>query len=551
MKLHLKFLIPTVLLSITLLAQNQATNSSELNEVKRKCGTVMPPVEWDNWFNSKVNDYNDAKLAGKTQSVSITIPVIVHVIHGGQSVGIYPNISQAQIKSQISVLNKDFAGTGVNSNKLATTGFSLVGAANCLITFCLAQTDPSGIPLTEPGIDRLNYNTNGWTNPASATSNAALQALMNNTIKPASIWDPTQFFNIWVSDENSQVSILGYATFPNGAPLTGLSGNLGTAIDDGIWIWAKCFGTTGTLISPYNLGRTATHETGHWLGLRHIGGDSFNPSGDCNATDYCADTPPQKGGANGGSNGQNFGNPFYPLLAGECGSTYGNMFMNFMDYTDDAAMYLFTPDQNTRIQTAMQFGYFRDQLSASSVSLCAGAPYADILLDSILCLNTDINALNQSSGDSPLTYSWTATPSLGVTFSPNNTNSNPTFNFPAIGMYTLTTIVSNTVGVSISALEVRVEDCTGLSKYSKINDFVSVYPNPTNGIVTMHFSKLINESASYTIVNALGQVILTDKVELDNQGNYSFNLQSFPEGIYMISLTVGETNYSQRLILNK
>jgi hypothetical protein len=550
MRLHLKIFILIFFSSLSFFSQNQSTETDEPKVIKRGCGTVMPPPEWDKWFNTKVDEYKEAKTQGKTQSVSLTIPVVVHVIHGGQSVGTYPNISQSQIKSQIAVLNKDFAGTGVNSNKLATTGFSLVGAANCLITFCLAQSDPSGNPLTEPGIDRLNYNSKGWTNPASATSNAALQTLMNNTIKPASIWDPSQYFNIWVSDENNAVSILGYATFPNGAPLSGLSGNLGTAIDDGIWIWARCFGTTGTLFAPYNLGRTATHETGHWLGLRHIGGDAFNPAGDCNATDYCADTPPQKGGSSGGSNGQNFGNPFYPLLAGECGSTYGNMFMNFMDYTDDAAMYLFTPDQNFRIQTAMQNGYFRDQLSASSVSLCTGAPNADLLLDSILCVNSDINALNQSFGDSPLTYSWTATPSLGVTFSPNNTSANPTFNFPSIGMYTLTTIVSNSIGVSISALEVRVEDCTGLTEGSPVFAQVSVFPSPSNGKLTLSFSTLTDQELLIQVYNTLGQLVLNTPLNAF-RGSHTIDLTDQIDGIYNLVISTKGEKVTKRFVLNK
>lgn len=544
-------MIPALALTINLSAQDQTTKESETQAVRRTCGTVMPPPEWDKWFNAKVEELKESKALGKTQAVSLTIPVVVHVIHGGQSVGTYPNISQAQIKSQISVLNKDFAGTGVNSNKLATTGFSLVGAANSLITFCLAQTDPSGNTLTEPGIDRLNYNTQGWTNPASASSNAALQALMNNTIKPASIWDPSQYFNIWVSDENNAVSILGYATFPNGAPLAGLPGNLGTSVDDGIWIWARCFGTTGTLISPYNLGRTATHETGHWLGLRHIGGDAFNSAGDCNATDYCADTPSQLGGFGGGSNGQNFGNPSYPLYTNQCGSPYGNMFMNFMDYTDDAAMYLFTPDQNLRMQTAMQTGYFRTELSASSVSLCTGVPNADILLDTILCVNSDINALNQSYGDTPLTYSWTATPSLGVTFSPNNTSANPTFNFSSVGMYTLTTVVSNSIGVSINAIEVRVEDCTGLSENKNTMNNISIFPNPSKGQLMINLSASSESNFSISIYNTLGQLVYFNPAVSSNNRAIPLDLATQENGIYNLVISSKEEKFSKRFVINK
>ncbi len=160
-------------------------------------------------------------------------------------------------------------------------------------------------------------------------------------------------FNIWVSDVNPSVEILGYATFPGGSNLAGIISNVGTAGTDGVWIWSKSFGNTGTLQFPYNLGRTASHEIGHWLGFRHIGGDGNNNSfGDCSATDFCDDTPPQTGGFNQGAFGQNFGAPTYPLHVNVCSSPYGDMFMNFMDYTDDASNYMFTPDQNIRMQTA-------------------------------------------------------------------------------------------------------------------------------------------------------------------------------------------------------
>lgn len=548
MKYNLNLFLAFLFVNFFLNIHSQSLPTSAEMELKKRCGTVVPPAEWDTWFNAKVQEFENNRAQNKTTMTSITIPVVVHVIHGGQSVGVYPNISAAQIKSQIAVLNKDFSGTGVNSNKLAATGFSLVGAANCMVTFCLAQYDPSDVPLAEPGIDRVNYNTNGWTNPASAGSNAALQSLFDNTIKPATIWDPTRYFNIWVSDENSAVTILGYATFPNGSGLTGLP-SAGTSIDDGIWIWSRCFGTTGTLFPPYNLGRTATHETGHWLGLRHIGGDALNSAGDCNATDYCNDTPPQKGGFAGGSNGQNFGNPFYPLNSNECGSVYGNMFMNFMDYTDDAAMYLFTPDQNTRIQTALANGYFRNQLSVSSTTLCAGGPYADILLDTLLCIDTDINALNQSFGDEPLTYSWVATPSLGVTFSPSNTVASPIMNFSSIGVYTLTTFVTNTIGTSIFTTQVTLENCMNVSELNSLPIQISVSPNPSNGVLIIRSNKLLDEQTQIRVYNSVGELILKDNFNRANTSVNQIDLSSFPNGLYYLMVTVDGKQYSKLVVL--
>jgi hypothetical protein len=133
MKLNFKLIVAA--LGLTLFANSQTTNTTGIMH-KRGCGTKVPPPEWDAWFNKKVEEYKENRPSAKTQEhVSITIPVIVHVIHGGQNVGTYPNITSAQIMSQISVLNKDYAGTGYNSYQLANTGFSVVGVANTHITF--------------------------------------------------------------------------------------------------------------------------------------------------------------------------------------------------------------------------------------------------------------------------------------------------------------------------------------------------------------------------------------------------------------------------------
>lgn len=345
--------------------------ASTTSAFQKKCGTLVPDAAWDTWFNAKVEEYKENIRLGKAQSVSYQIPIIVHVVHGGQSVGTYPNLSQAQINSQIPILNADYAGTGLNVGNYSSTSFT-VPIANAEITFCAATKDPNGNTLAEPGIDRINYVSKGWSDPASAGSISSFRNIIENSVKPGSIWDPTKYLNIWVTDVSASVGLLGYATFPSGTGLSGLTSGLGTATTDGVWNWAKAYGNTGTLQAPYNEGRTATHEVGHWLGLRHIGGDgNNNSSGDCNATDYCNDTPPQRGGFSGGSFGQNYGAPTFPRNSG-CGTPNGDMFMNFMDYTDDAIMYMFTPDQKARMQTAMQQGSFRTGLNANAATVCNG-----------------------------------------------------------------------------------------------------------------------------------------------------------------------------------
>lgn len=546
MKLTCKLIVAALGLTLTTHAQNKSIDQRQLN--KRGCATEIPTAEWDAWFNKKVEEYKQNN-SSKRNINSFTIPVIVHVIHGGQAVGTFPNISQAQIKSQIAVLNKDFAGTGMNSVLLAQTGFSTVGAANCNITFCLAQSDPNGGPLAEPGIDRVNYVSNGWSNPVTATDLNSFKVLMDGTIKQNTIWDPARYFNIWVSDVHSNVGILGYATFPGGTSMAGLPA-AGNASDDGIWVWARSFGSTGILQSPYNFGRTATHETGHWLGLRHIGGDgNNNPNGDCSATDYCNDTPPQKGGYSSGQYGQNFGGPSYPLHVNVCSSQYGDMFMNFMDYTDDAFNYMFTPDQNARIQTALSEGYYRSGLNESAAELCAGIPLTDFYIDTLLCTHQEMQPINFTSGTAP-TYTWVTSPSVGVVFTPDEFDAAPTINFPASGIYTLELSSSNTSGITKSYTVVQLMECTGIKAEAKNGSAVVIFPNPGKGTFTVKTgSEPANQLITVKVNNALGQVVYSKEEPWSPAMN--MNLEHLPAGIYSVNIGLDKETIVKRLVITK
>ncbi|RYF77048.1 MAG: zinc metalloprotease, partial [Cytophagaceae bacterium] len=132
--------------------------------------------------------------------------------------------------------------------------------------------------------------------------------------------DPAHNLNIWIC--NIGGGILGYAQFPGGSAAT-----------DGVVIGPQYFGNTGYVAAPYDKGRTATHEIGHWLNLRHIWGDAS-----C-GNDLVADTPTQQTA--------NYGCPSFPHVT--CGNgANGDMYMNYMDYTNDPCMYMFTNGQTTR-----------------------------------------------------------------------------------------------------------------------------------------------------------------------------------------------------------
>ncbi|MEW6468172.1 MAG: M43 family zinc metalloprotease [Bacteroidota bacterium] len=318
-----------------------------------RCGTPMLPEEFEIWLAEKMAERQADPNA--PQSVLYTIPTIVHVIHNGEAVGSGTNISQNKVNSQFDILNEDFRKTNTDWTNTPSAWQSLV--ADCEINFCKAMRDPQGNALSEPGIHRVNRNTMGWTAPPYSSS------YINSTIKPATIWDPTKYLNIWVM--NLSGGLLGYATFPAGSGLTGLSGPFGTSTTDGVVILYTAFGDIAPLLAQYNKGRTATHEIGHWLGLRHIWGDDGNGNGacsntECSGTDYVTDTPNQADAHFGCIASSS------TYHANVCTGTTGEMTMNYMDYTDDACMYMFTAGQKARMQTCMANGTYRAPLATSN-----------------------------------------------------------------------------------------------------------------------------------------------------------------------------------------
>lgn len=419
------------------------------------CATAVPDEKWEQLFSQYIQNYKASAASNKTQNQVITIPVIVHVIHGGQALGTYPNISAAQIQSQIKVLNDDFGGLGYNKGNYPASAFSTwaqnqnvdsssldvlgrIKIANCEVQFCLATKDTLGNPLAEPGIERLNYISKGWSNPASFGSSINnFTSYMNNTVKPQSIWNVSKYFNIWISDISSSSGLLGYATFPPfTSNLSGIPGGyFGTAQSDGVWCWARAFGSAstfpgGTYANGYNRGRTATHEVGHWLGLRHIWGD-----GNC-LSDYCSDTP--------SAAGQNFGSPNYPYKTTNCSgnSPNGEMFMNFMDYTNDPAKYMFTEDQALRVKTAMQTSPYRNQLGTHNLcSLQESAAVSNFQMVNTVCENQVVTLFNNSSGSPVPNYTWSTTG--GAIILPNANNNLVTIQFTVAGTHTVSLAADN------------------------------------------------------------------------------------------------------------
>lgn len=390
----------------------------------RTCGTAELPLEYETWLANKMQEPS----ANRIQTV-YTIPVVIHVIHNGSAVGTSYNISDAQVLSQIDVLNEDYRR--LNADTASTPSAYLPVAADCEINFCLAQRDPNGNATT--GIDRINRNSKGWSAPPYTMT------YIDNTIKPGSIWDPTQYMNIWVVPDytSSGFQLLGHATFPLNSGLTGLTGNYGNASNDGVVIYYKAFGRTGNLDPLYNKGRTATHEIGHWLGLRHIWGDA-----NC-GNDYVSDTPTQQT-ANYGGQSIPYPCPGFPQVTCNNGPN-GDMWMNYMDYCYDKCLNMFTAGQKARMVTAMQNGTYRAPLATSlgCQAPTGGGPVAQFTANTTsIAPGGSVNFTDQSTG-SPTSWSWTfqgGSPGTSTAQNPSN------IVYAAAGTYDVTLTVTNGQG---------------------------------------------------------------------------------------------------------
>ena len=244
----------------------------------------------------------------------ITIPVVVHVIYSNNN----ENISDAQIQSQLDVLNQDFRRTNPDANNTWSQ------ADDIEIEFCLASVAPDGSATT--GITRKSSSTSSW------GTNDAMKSSAQGGVDA---WPAGDYLNMWVC--NIGGGILGYAQFPGGSAAT-----------DGVVMGPQYFGTTGYVSSPFDGGRTTTHEVGHWLNLRHIWGD-----GNCNADDFVSDTP--------SSDGANYG-----CATGHVSCQTTDMVENYMDYSDDACMNLFTSGQKARMRALFDNGGFRASLLNSN-----------------------------------------------------------------------------------------------------------------------------------------------------------------------------------------
>jgi hypothetical protein len=323
--------------------------------------------------NNYLEQLTQRNTVNRQSNAVVTIPVVVHVVWRTA----IQSISDAQILSQIDVLNEDFARLNADTNNTPAAFRPVAAPTN--FRFCLAQVDTNGNPTN--GIERRQ------TTVTSFSTNDNVKRYANGGLNP---WDQTRYLNIWVC--NMGGGILGYGEFPTAA----------ASATYGLVVTYNAFGRGAgfPLLASYNLGRTAVHEISHCFRLSHIWGDD---NGACSGSDFCSDTPNQAG--------ENYGCPNYPVLDACQPSGNGVQFMNYMDYGDDICLNMFTNQQSLRMSNAMNT-FYPDLLSSTACESPTGISELDKVFSFSVypnpadgIFNLDLFLAPASIGDLQLTIS--------------------------------------------------------------------------------------------------------------------------------------------------
>lgn len=482
---HCTWLLACLLLGMAAQAQAPADKCATMpmdSLLRRKFPQLGTLMQFEAAVQQKMKEIETRRRAGRVTESTVTIPIVVHVVHSGEPMGQGRNISAAQVQSQLDVLNEDFR------RKPGTRGFNEdARGADIEIEFCLATLDPQGRTMPERGIDRIRGSRASYTRDQT-----------EGEIKPSTSWDPNRYYNVWVLDfDGRDENLVGYAQFPSQANLPGIPESGGAASTDGVVVRYTSFGCSekGTfpgLQAPYNLGRTLSHETGHWLGLRHIWGD-----GNC-ADDFVGDTPTQQSESRGCQKGRV-----------SCGGA--NMVENYMDYSDDACMSIFTRGQKTRMRAVMELSPRRRELTASNVcgTLVAAKPVPNFRADKQQILRGAKVNFNDLSANAPTQWQWTFEGGSPAT----STERNPVVTYAASGKYQVTLVATNGLGASDPLARTNYIDVLDAGLCGTTTNFTGTptllrQPAPGSGYIAGQNSQRDRAKAEY-FNNSLGYVNLS------------------------------------------
>lgn len=297
-----------------------------LLEIRESKYPELNTENFENWIAVKKNLQTNS--SERNQINIVQVPVVFHIIHNGEAVGTGGNLLKSRIDRQLEILNEDF--NRLNADTSETLSEFINVTASFEIEFVYAKQDPDG------------FETDGIVRVPGSQASYSYQE--RATLSAESYWPAEDYLNIWVADLAG--GSLGWAEFPV-SNLAGLDAASNNRLIDGVTVDYVYFGENPNSPTFESKGRTLTHEMGHFFGLRHIWGD-----GGCSVDDFCEDTPT----ASSSSTGCN-------LSKNTCQSL--DMVQNFMDYTNDACMNIFTIDQKSRVRTVIENSPRRASLTNS------------------------------------------------------------------------------------------------------------------------------------------------------------------------------------------
>ena len=488
-------IIPTILSAQTGVRQcGTPENTKYLLENTKGMQEKMTEIE------NKILSFKNGSVLQTRTSSKFTIPIVVHVVYNNE----LTNVSDVQILSQIDALNLDYNKKSIEINK--TPSIFISSVADCSIQFKLAERDENG------------KKTNGIIRHASTRNEWGARDDVKTPAKGGfAPWNADKYLNLYVCSIGN--GILGYAASP------------GTPKElDGVVVDFSAFGTIGTASKPFDLGRTATHEIGHWLGLIHIWGDS-----EC-GNDLVSDTPVQKGAHYGNINGITYSN---------CnGNVEANMSMNFMDYVNDAYMWMFSEGQKNRMWAVLSDNNARGLITKSDALTIPNVPttcsqikntYVLDLTESSVSISWDtLKNINEYSLElkSKTDSMWTVSPTQQNSFTVNRLNSSATYQF-------------------------RIKGNCLLAPYSTVSEFttksdiivsnqINIYPNPVSSNFSVRMPQHTGENMSVEVFDIKGSSVY--KNEFINTTDPNVDLSGSNKGLYFVVIKSNSSTVTQKIV---
>ncbi|MFY0606922.1 MAG: choice-of-anchor J domain-containing protein [Cyclobacteriaceae bacterium] len=461
--------------------QNRCATESLLSNHNRKESLQ----EFEQWLKVAKNGRLKTSQTNNSSASIYRVPIVFHIIHDGSSIGNGSNISDKRIMEQVEILNNDFRR--LNTDASETPAEFLPVAADTEIEFVLAKQDPEGLPTT--GIIRQRGSKDSY-HPVN--DEAVLTA--------ESFWDQDYYVNIWVTDLNG---FLGAAQFPFSTIDGSETKNYKSS--DGLMLDYEYVGINPSAPSFDSYGRTTVHEMGHYLGLKHIWGD-----GGCSFDDFCEDTPRAE-------------NATFDCPGTKFSCSSNDMIQNYMDYTDDVCMNLFTVCQKERMRTVLEMSPRRASLLTSPglkepimVSNDLGIR-SIVSPDQMNCETAIIPSVEVRNYGTNVIESYSVNLFVnGVSIETLNVE-----NSLNIGETTVLTFDALTLsGNSSDSLSIQIEQVNGSSDQNNANDIKTIVINPFEQSVVPYYEDFESNEPIYSYMeNGTSSKWMKTTAPSDDLGN--------------------------------